>query len=178
MASVQILASFKLNPCCCLPLSFSFDLRFVQDFSSPFWTRMLAVMQCVNLQCHVYSALHISSHSSSPPPPSHTHTQYIVHAPEQPQADLPSPPAGTRRDQVHVWGEAGDGVVCSELLLSLWQHSLHSGLQGRRDQRGQAVQSRARLREGHPPESDHPLLHVMSCRCNVLHVQYFNYYLT
>ena len=62
------------------------------------------------------------------------------------------------RLQVHVWGEAGDGVVCTQLLLPLRQHRRRARLQRHREQGGEALQGRAGLRAGHPAPHHDALL--------------------
>ena len=37
---------------------------------------------------------------------------------------MQQPPGRSRGPQVHVWREAGDGMVGAELLLPLWQYCL------------------------------------------------------
>lgn len=58
---------------------------------------------------------------------------------QQLKTHLPRTPAGTRRLQVHVRREAGDRVVSTQLLLPLWKHCVHYGLQGRQPTGAQTV---------------------------------------
>lgn len=77
---------------------------------------------------------------------------------QQPEADLQSAPAGSRRLQVHVRREAGDRVVRPQLLLPLREHRLHHGVQGRKHEGAQAVPRRARLGARHPAAHHHAVL--------------------
>ena len=77
---------------------------------------------------------------------------------------MPRSPARARGLQVHVRRQSGDGVVGAQLLLPLRQRRRRLGLSGRRQARGQTVQGRPRLGEGHPAKDDHALLFVIRAR--------------
>lgn len=85
----------------------------------------------------------------------------LVCSHQQLEAHLPCTPAGSRRLQVYVWWETGDRVVSAQLLLPLWEHCLHHGLQGRQQTRAQAVSSRSRLWTCDTSSNNHPLLPLM-----------------
>lgn len=79
---------------------------------------------------------------------------------QQPEADLQGTSTCPWRLQVHVWWETGDRVVGAQLLLPLWKHRIHHGLQRRQQTRAQAVPRRPWLRACHTSPNNHPLLPI------------------
>jgi len=88
-------------------------------------------------------------------------SHHQICASQRPETDLPRPPARPRGLQVHVRRQSGDRLVGAQLLLQMRQRRRRSGLSGRGPERGQIVQSRARLGESDSPEDDHALLFVI-----------------
>lgn len=86
----------------------------------------------------------------------------LVRAHQQLEAHLPCTSAGSWRLQVHVWWKAGDCVVSTELLLPLWKHCIHHGLQGCQQTRTQAVPCCSWLWARHTTSNNHPILPLTS----------------
>lgn len=90
----------------------------------------------------------------------------LVCSHQQLEAHLPRASAGAWRLQVYVWREAGDCVVGTQLLLPVWKHCIHHGLQGCQQTRAQTFSCCSRLWACHTAQDNHPLLSLITVSCS------------